>query len=93
MDTQQIESAVLQMVCHEFDAKPDQIGPSTSLTEDLRADSLALTNLALEIEDRFKIHLADEDLKNIRPIGDITGYIKHALAAMAEGSGREESVA
>ena len=86
MEPRQVESSILRMVCYEFDATPEQLSPSTSLMDDLKADSLALMNLALEIEEQFKIRLPDEDMKNIKTIGDITSYVKRSLESATNGA-------
>jgi acyl carrier protein len=43
-------------------------------------------NLAMEIEERFNIRLPDEDMRNIKTIGDITSYVKRSLETAPKGT-------
>ncbi len=43
--------------------------------EDLGADSLDLVEAIMTIEDEFGIEIDDEDVKNLKTVGDIMNYI------------------
>jgi acyl carrier protein len=49
--------------------------PEMTITGDLRADSMAMTEIAMGIEEFFPILVNDSDLDNIATVGDL-----HALA-------------
>jgi len=76
MEACEVEFSIFKIVGYEFDTKPEELRPSTSLMDDLKADSLALMNLAMEIEERF----------NIKTIGDITSYVKRSLETAPKGT-------
>jgi acyl carrier protein len=86
MEACEVEFSIFKIVGYEFDTKPEELRPSTSLMDDLKADSLALMNLAMEIEERFNIRLPDEDMRNIKTIGDITSYVKRSLETAPKGT-------
>ena len=52
---------------------------NTSFREDLEADSLDLVEFIMAIEDEFGISMegedADEEIANIKTIGDVVNYI------------------
>ena len=50
----------------------DKVTPEASLTEDLQADAVEL-NMAFE--DKFGVSIADEDLVNLKTVGDIFDYL------------------
>ena len=54
----------------------DKVVPSASFTEDLKADSLAIVELVLALEETFKIEIPDEDTEKIKTVGDAINYIK-----------------
>ena len=49
--------------------------PEASLTEDLQADSLDAVELNMAFEDKFGVSIADEDLVNLKTVGDIFDYL------------------
>lgn len=53
----------------------DKVTPETSLTEDLQADSLDAVELNMAFEDKFGVSIADEDLVNLKTVGDIFDYL------------------
>ena len=55
------------------DAK--KITETTSLMDDLDADSLDAVEIVMSIEDEFGIEIPDEDAEGFKNIGDIVSYI------------------
>ena len=53
----------------------DKGTPEASLTEDLQADSLDAVELNMAFEDKFGVSIADEDLVNLKTVGDIFDYL------------------
>ncbi|MBW4078277.1 MAG: acyl carrier protein [Acidimicrobiales bacterium] len=49
--------------------KPDQVTMETSF-EDLGADSLDLVELVMALEETFNIEVAEDELKEIRTVGE-----------------------
>ncbi len=52
------------------------INEETSFQEDLRADSLELLDLITAVEDEYGIKFEDEDLENMKTVGDVMEYIR-----------------
>ena len=51
------------------------------LTEDLEADSLDAVELNMALEDAFGVSIPDEELANMKTVGDIFNYLTaHAEA-------------
>ena len=53
----------------------DSITPSTSLINDLDADSLDAVEIIMAIEDEFGVEIPDEDAEGFKNIGDIVEYV------------------
>ena len=44
--------------------------------EDLGADSLALVELVMSVEEEFEIQIEDEDMEKFKTVGDVLDYIE-----------------
>ena len=50
------------------------------LVEDLRLDSIRLLTLAVEVENRFRVRLGEEDEARIETVGDLVSVVRRKLA-------------
>ncbi|WP_405853419.1 acyl carrier protein [Streptomyces sp. NBC_00090] len=49
-----------------------------SFTDDLDVDSLSMVEVVVAAEERFDVKIPDEDVKNLKTVGDAVSYIlKH----------------
>ena len=67
---------VKAILSEQFDVEEDSITPDTNLSEDLEADSLDVVDLLMSIEDEFEIEVPDEEIENIKTVGDIVKFIE-----------------
>ena len=58
-----IEERVAKIVAEQLEVPADKVVPGASFTEDLKADSLAIVELVLALEEAFKIEIPDEDAR------------------------------
>jgi len=56
-----------------------RLDPAMRLVEDLRLDSLRLLTLAVEVENRFRICLDEEDEETIATVGDLVDAVRRKL--------------
>lgn len=80
MDKVEITKKVNEIICAQLEVSPDQIKPAASFTEDLKADSLAVVELVLQLEETFKIEIPDEDTEQIKTVQDAIDYISSHVA-------------
>lgn len=71
-----IFETVRKIICDQFDLEEDDVTLETLLEDDLEADSLDLVDLVMSFEDEFHIEVPDEDVENIKTVGDIVKYIE-----------------
>jgi acyl carrier protein len=71
-----IEERVSKIIVEQLEVPADKIVASASFTDDLKADSLAIVELVLALEEAFKIEIPDEDTEKIKTVGDAVNYIK-----------------
>ena len=70
---------IIGYVSEQFGVDKDSLSRDTSFVDDLNADSLDVVELSMTIEDEFGIgEVSEEDLKNIKTIGDLVDYVEHA---------------
>lgn len=74
-----IEDAVKNIIVAELRVDRDQLGPDTHLIKDLGADSLDALNIALRLEEAFKIKIPDEAIPNFLTVSDIIRGVSEHL--------------
>jgi acyl carrier protein len=71
-----IQAEVFGIICKHLEVEPDELQPSTSLVDDLNADSMALVTMVVAMEERFGMDVPNDVLRTFKTIGDITAYIE-----------------
>jgi acyl carrier protein len=71
-----IEERVSKIIVEQLEVPADTVVAAASYTEDLKADSQAIVELVLALEENFKIEIPDEDTEKIKTVGDAVNYIK-----------------
>ena len=67
---------VQKIICEQFGVEASEVTMESSIAEDFGADSLDLVDLAMTIEDAFDIEVPDEELENVKTVGDIVKFIE-----------------
>lgn len=49
-----------------------------SFTDDLDVDSLSMVEVVVAAEERFEVKIPDDDVKNLKTVGDAVDYILSA---------------
>lgn len=75
----QIKTMVIQVLSKKFGVDPRKINEETSLIKDLGLDSLDVTELSMELEERMGMEIPDSDLNNLRSVGQVIDYIYKKL--------------
>lgn len=70
---------VKKMLADQLDADEAELTMETNIAKDLDADSLDVVELLMTIEDEFSIEIPDEEIENIKTIGDLTEYIQNNM--------------
>jgi acyl carrier protein len=67
---------IISLIAKQLDVEEDNITMETNLIEDLEADSLDIADLVMELEEQLDIEIDDEELENLKTVGDIVSYIE-----------------
>ena len=55
---------------------PDDVAEEKSFTEDLDVDSLSMVEVVVAAEEKFGVTIPDDEVKNLKTVGDAVGYIE-----------------
>lgn len=72
---------VRDIIVDQLDAAADDVTAEASIIDDLGADSLDVVDLISSVEDEFDVEIPDEEVENIKTVGDIVSYIESATSA------------
>ena len=75
-----IEDVVKDIIVAELRVDRDQLGPTTHLMKDLGADSLDALNIAVRLEEAFKIKIPDEAIPKFLTLHDIVSGVNTHLS-------------
>ncbi len=75
MDTN-IEAKVQKIICKQLEIPLEKATPAARFVDDLKADSLAVVELVLALEEAFNLAIPDSDTEKIKTVGDAINYIK-----------------
>jgi acyl carrier protein len=76
MTEAEIEAKVKELICQQLEVSEEQLAENASFVDDLKADSLAVVELVLALEQEFKIEIPDEDTEQIKTVKNALDYIK-----------------
>jgi len=75
-DNNEISKQVIEIVVDQLDVKIEEVEASKSFTDDLQADSLAIVELVLALEEKFDVKIPDDDVDKIKTVGDAISFIE-----------------
>ncbi|MBQ1771011.1 MAG: acyl carrier protein [Clostridia bacterium] len=67
---------VREIVANQLDLDPASITMDSALVDDLKADSLDIVELIMDLEQEFDVEIPDGDLPNVKTIGDIVAFLE-----------------
>jgi len=62
---------------------PEQVRMDVSFARDLAADSLDLVELIAAVEDKYDVELPEEELENMKNVGDLWKFLEEKAAQRA----------
>lgn len=70
-----VRSEVVDIISNRLGVGKEQITDQTTFQEDLGADSLDVVELVMELEEKFKIQIPDEEAEKIKTVGAAVEYV------------------
>ncbi len=81
----EIEAQVIDAVQRHLHVADRHLDARTRFVDDLGADSLALAELTLVLEETFDVDISDEEADKIRTVRDAIAAVEKALHAQRRG--------
>lgn len=75
----EVYTTVVEMGSRLLGVSSDRITLSTLIIEELHADSLDIVELLQQIEDRYGLYIPDEEVINMRTVGEVVAYIEENI--------------
>lgn len=66
---------VKEIIVETLNCDLDKVTMDARLADDLGADSLAAVELSMALEEEFNVTISDEDLPNMKTVGDLVNFI------------------
>ena len=67
---------VKDILVDQLDCEEDKVTMEAPITDDLGADSLDIVDLVMSLEEEFDVEIPDDQVENIKTVGDIVKYIE-----------------
>ena len=64
---------VIDIIAEELSVDPSEITEDSNLVD---ADSLAVVDLVMSIEDAFNVEIPDTEVENLKTVGEIVQFIE-----------------
>ena len=83
MDRAEIEQKVCKVLAEQFAFDESQVTVESRFSEDLDADSLDMVEATMALEEALGIRIADEELADVKTVGEAVNLAAAKLGAAA----------
>ena len=77
---QEILAGLAEIVNEETGLDPAEVQSDKSFTDDLDIDSISMMTIVVNAEEKFDVKIPDEEVKNLKTVGDAVDFIVKAQA-------------
>ncbi|MEG1781778.1 MAG: acyl carrier protein [Oscillospiraceae bacterium] len=68
-----------KIISEQLEISEDKITIESNLIDDFDADSLDLVDIVMSIEDVFGVEVPEDDIENIKFVGDVVKFIEEKM--------------
>ncbi len=72
---------VKSIIIDQLDVEEDKVTMNANIQDDLGADSLDIVDLVMSFEDEFDMEIPDDQVENIKTVGDVVKYVEENTEA------------
>ncbi len=76
---QEIVAGLAEIVEEVAGVAQDEVTKEKSFVDDLDIDSLSMVEIAVQAEDKFGVKIPDDELANLKTVGDAVTYVANNL--------------
>ena len=77
-DQQEILTGLAEIVNEETGLDTDSVQLDKSFTDDLDIDSISMMTIVVNAEEKFGVTIPDDEVKNLKTVGDAVAFIERA---------------
>ncbi len=74
-DKDEILAGLAEIVEEVAGVSADDVTAEKSFVDDLDIDSLSMVEIAVQAEDKFGVKIPDDELANLKTVGDAVDYV------------------
>lgn len=74
----EVLAGLAEIVNEETGIAVDAVTPDKSFIDDLDIDSISIMTITVNCEDKFGVKIGDEDVKDLKTVGDFVNFIVSA---------------
>ncbi|RZQ64876.1 acyl carrier protein [Amycolatopsis suaedae] len=74
-DKEEILAGLAEIVEEVAGVAQDDVSTEKSFVDDLDIDSLSMVEIAVQAEDKFGVKIPDDELANLKTVGDAVDYV------------------
>ncbi|MFC6152057.1 acyl carrier protein [Nocardioides yefusunii] len=78
--TEEIRTDLAEIVNEVAGVEPADVQLEKSFVDDLDVDSLSMVEVVVAAEEKFGVTIPDNEVKNLKTVGDAVSFIEKALA-------------
>jgi acyl carrier protein len=80
LSREEVLAGLAELINDETGIATDTVEYEKSFTDDLDIDSISLMTIVVNAEDKFDVKIPDEEVKNLKTVGDAVDFIVNAEA-------------
>ena len=74
-----MEEKIKEIIAKQFKVDVKDLKDETTFKEDLKADSIAIVELIMNLEDELNVSLDDDKVTSVKTVGEAIALAKEAL--------------
>jgi acyl carrier protein len=75
---EEVRAGLAEILNEVADVDAADVSDEKSFTDDLDVDSLSMVEVVVAAEEKFGVRIPDDDVKNLKTVGDAVTYIEKA---------------
>ena len=78
LSTEEVLAGLAELINDETGIATDSVAMEKSFTDDLDIDSLSMMTIVTLAEEKFGVRIPDDEVKNLKTVGDAVTFITSA---------------
>lgn len=74
-----MEEKIKEIIAKQFKVEVKDLKDETTFKEDLKADSIAIVELIMNLEDELNVSLDDDKVTSVKTVGEAIALAKEAI--------------